>query len=527
MDSLQSVMAYWRDCIKSEGALEQSFGVKDNVFAIKERVRAHLFEGAFDPFIFSPGNTDYFIEKSKASDLFIRAQSKGQDIYFGYPLLMFYDKTRKENHVAPLFILKLEVTPKSGGAVLSRGEVIPSLGSAAFTKLGLNQEEIVALNSEIKTIFEANKTSKLDTILYLIQKETHLNLIEGINPQALSPVSTIHPYDGTVVYNKAITYVSDATVYNLHVLNDLEKLVGAEDLDASSLKYLDTPNKGTYENITPILPFLYDEYQLRAIQHILGSDHTVVTGPPGTGKSQFIANLIVNLFFQNKKVLFVSHTGEAVKVVNERINESFSNLMMQTGKKDIRQDLGRRLEAMVADYNDQQASSAESLPIASVEAAWKEIIRETDYLRRTNSFHKRLENLLLQQTHLATRSKAVQRLSKYPLDLQIKITSFLLKYRRNNQDITENIDKLKTQHVDASKKYVKSNYLKLIVGNELYGELVAYIDAVQNKKFTYGHNADSSEKYIHSALKAMNIWSCTLKSSYMKTGRTCIPSGRR
>jgi len=512
MNSLQSVIAYWRDCIKSEGALDQSFGIKNGTFAVKDRVRARLFEGQFDPFIFSPSNTDYFLEKGKTAELLVQSQSKGQDIYFGYPLLMFYDAIRKENRVAPLFIIRLEVVSQSGGATLSRAEAIPSLGSAAFEKLGLNQDEIIALNTEIKAVFEANKTSKLDTILYLLEKETHLNLIEGIYPQALSPVSTIHPYDGTVVYNKAIAYASDATVYNLHVLNDLEKLATKEDLDTTSLKYINNQSSSSYESITPTLPFLYDEYQLRAIQHILGSDHTVVTGPPGTGKSQFIANLIINLFLQNKKVLFVSHTSEAVRVVNERINNDFANLIMQTGKKDVRQDLGRRLEAMVAQYNDQQASLAESLPFKPIERKWKQIKREGNYLKRTSSYYKALEWLLVQQDQLGSYPKTIQLLGKYSLEIPTQLISSLLHHRRPGHEVMEKVDRLKVQHVDISQKYVKANYLKLILGNGLYGDLVAYVDAIQNKKFIYGHKQDDSEKYIHTALSAMNIWSCTLKS---------------
>src|SRR6266702_757854 len=161
MNSLQSVISYWRDCIKSEGALDQSFGIKNASFAVKERVRARLFEGQLDPFIFSSNNTAYSLGKGKISELLAQSQSKGQDIYFGYPLLMFYDASRKENRVAPLFILRLEVTRQDDDVILSRAESIPSLGSAAFEKLGLKQDEIVALNTEIKTIFEANKTSKL------------------------------------------------------------------------------------------------------------------------------------------------------------------------------------------------------------------------------------------------------------------------------------------------------------------------------------------------------------------------------
>jgi len=87
------------------------------------------------------------------------------------------------------------------------------------------------------------------------------------------------------------------------------------------------------------LPFPSNEYQLSAIKDIFRNSLSVITGPPGTGKSQFISNLIINLFLDNKTVLFVSHTGEAVDVVNSKINEQFRNLMLRTGKKELRQEL--------------------------------------------------------------------------------------------------------------------------------------------------------------------------------------------
>ena len=47
---------------------------------------------------------------------------------------------------------------------------------------------------------------------------------------------------------------------------------------------------------------------------------TVITGPPGTGKSQVVTNLLINLARNNKRVLFASKNNKAVDVVEIRVN---------------------------------------------------------------------------------------------------------------------------------------------------------------------------------------------------------------
>lgn len=62
-----------------------------------------------------------------------------------------------------------------------------------------------------------------------------------------------------------------------------------------------------------------DESQLRSIKSVLDGKHLVVHGPPGTGKSQTIANLIANLLARDKKVLFVCEKKVALDVVYNRL----------------------------------------------------------------------------------------------------------------------------------------------------------------------------------------------------------------
>jgi len=67
-------------------------------------------------------------------------------------------------------------------------------------------------------------------------------------------------------------------------------------------------------------PFQYNKYQ-RGVLKYLDNKAFIVEGPPGTGKSQTIANLVCHLAAQNKKVLFVSQKAQALKVVKDMLRE--------------------------------------------------------------------------------------------------------------------------------------------------------------------------------------------------------------
>lgn len=65
-------------------------------------------------------------------------------------------------------------------------------------------------------------------------------------------------------------------------------------------------------------PFPYDKSQLQVLGRI-NNKGAVVEGPPGTGKSQTIANILSHLAATNKKVLFVSQKDQAVRGVKDKL----------------------------------------------------------------------------------------------------------------------------------------------------------------------------------------------------------------
>jgi transcription elongation GreA/GreB family factor len=65
-----------------------------------------------------------------------------------------------------------------------------------------------------------------------------------------------------------------------------------------------------------------DSSQHSAIIDILSGKNMVVNGPPGTGKSQTITNVIAAALSKGKKILFVSEKLAALQVVRHRLNKA-------------------------------------------------------------------------------------------------------------------------------------------------------------------------------------------------------------
>lgn len=98
---------------------------------------------------------------------------------------------------------------------------------------------------------------------------------------------------------------------------------------------------GTYERteldkIPLIFPFDFNQSQQDAIIQALCNSISVIEGPPGTGKTQTIINLISNLVGQrNLNVAMVSGTNEAVRNVQEKLSqEGYHFLLADLGKKE-------------------------------------------------------------------------------------------------------------------------------------------------------------------------------------------------
>jgi predicted ATP-dependent serine protease len=299
---------------------------------------------------------------------FSATRTENQEYFYGYPLLYYKDFDGKKELVAPLLIMKVAFIKESNELCMVKDDVCPTCGVQAFKQLGLKIEEISNINQLIQQAYKNNALNGsqqcLNEILAIVKAEININIIEEINVNELTNTKQITEVMGSGLYNKSVLFSEEPTVFNMHLIKDLIELKEKKDIENTSLKFFSNLSADdSSQDIIPVLPFPANEYQVAAIKDIFKNSLSVITGPPGTGKSQFISNLIVNLFLTGKSVLFVSHTGEAVDVVNSKINEQFNNLMLRTGKKELRQDLKGRFNELIANYSKKES---ETIKIESI-----------------------------------------------------------------------------------------------------------------------------------------------------------------
>jgi len=130
---------------------------------------------------------------------------------------------------------------------------------------------------------------------------------------------------------------SALTRYLMQDYERLEANLVANNPDFGGLRLLDDlpePDVHDSSDILPLIPL--NNSQKDAVQRILDLNPlTVISGPPGTGKSQIVVSLLLNAWAQGKSVLFASNNNKAVDVVRERVErfESEFPIAVRAGNK--------------------------------------------------------------------------------------------------------------------------------------------------------------------------------------------------
>lgn len=134
------------------------------------------------------------------------------------------------------------------------------------------------------------------------------------------------------LYNRAVLMVQPALKYTKKLHKELLRLayeVADQDLDQTALSHLfpHCPKEAVAsEQETPcdtqdLVEFsILNDEQREACARALAEPLTVLTGPPGTGKSTVVAHAMVNSVFQGRPVLFASRNHQAIEAVEPKLN---------------------------------------------------------------------------------------------------------------------------------------------------------------------------------------------------------------
>lgn len=167
-----------------------------------------------------------------------------------------------------------------------------------------------------------------------------------------------------------------------------------------------------------IYPFGFNISQKKAVENVYKSNISIIEGPPGTGKTQTILNIIANAILQNKTVAVVSNNNEAVKNVKTKLKKNgYDFLVASLGRKEYREEFFERLPQ----------SNAKNFFVSEE--------RET-LLNQITVLNQKLDDLLIKNNRKAELEKEI---SDYKLEQQY----FNLYYQEENLD---EIQKLSFYH---------------------------------------------------------------------------------
>ncbi|MBL0732038.1 MAG: DUF559 domain-containing protein [Desulfosarcina sp.] len=176
---------------------------------------------------------------------------------------------------------------------------------------------------------------------------------EPLRPECVSYSKLpIRPDSG--IYNRAILMIGNRTRYTKSLLKEFKVIASMSDcdLDKTALKFIfknqdkiqDMTNSGkartsdektVHEGIVIDTCPLNNE-QRETVASLLTEDVSVITGPPGTGKSQVVTAAMVNARLSDKTALFASRNHKAIDSVVFRLvsNDNRSLVVRANSKED-------------------------------------------------------------------------------------------------------------------------------------------------------------------------------------------------
>ncbi|MGM1048897.1 MAG: AAA domain-containing protein [Bacillota bacterium] len=149
----------------------------------------------------------------------------------------------------------------------------------------------------------------------------------------------------------------------------------------------------------PIFPFRYNLSQRTALDQALKSTISIIEGPPGTGKTQTILNILANLaVMQGKKVAVVSGNNAAVLNVQEKMErQGYHFFVASLGNQDNKKKFFANLPNW--DVSEWSSDVPEDELIAKLKDLNQRIQRLMELDREKAQFKQKLSAYLLEQEH--------------------------------------------------------------------------------------------------------------------------------
>lgn len=321
-NDFRKLVAYYLDCITADGKrqicvsphnLGKSFVIptlsQDWLVELDATAQTitHVFSPHELPFQYAVENLD----------------NQDMELCLGYPIGILRRKDGSLNYL-PVTIIPTEIVKCSTKAIQFR---------LKYDECEINPLWLMELVSEeqqkpLLKYFHETGTGRYQGLLDLKKALPLLEAWMQLPKDTLDPTkleTSLSPTEITTpIANAPILFLHENARYTSSLQNELKIIAQSsdEELDKTALAYLFRKDvipcrKFSTEHLP--LPFIEcNQEQRLAVANALCYPISKVTGPPGTGKSQVAVNVIANLLFEDRSVIFTSKNHKAVQAIEKR-----------------------------------------------------------------------------------------------------------------------------------------------------------------------------------------------------------------
>lgn len=367
---LKSVIGYLKDCavaVMRSSSLKDVSDTKDvSIFKVPQNIFPLLSEGKFSSSEKEAFDIAYkLISQSGDFDLFI-----GTLFIQGHKII---SDEKKKRINAPLLLVPLEVnkSEKGDSVEFSIKEDTVHLNQALIADLveikdeneldirfqdlygdipewPIDFEKIKTFFSNLKNYFpelvQSKEIEEKDFTLFGDGELSKENLV--INPVNLIILAPKQNSEGSVVeeLSKLLENILGQTALDSIFLDIEGEISSGENVSSENL--IEPSFEAKKEEVWhELMPFDLSEVQKKILSSARKNKLTVVSGPPGTGKSFTTAAVIIDHLLQGKRVLFCSKMNKAVEVIVNSIEKAVGfYAVAKSGTQKAQRGLADKLE---------------------------------------------------------------------------------------------------------------------------------------------------------------------------------------
>ena len=295
-------------------------------------------------------------------------------LVLGYPVRIRYVRARSGwtgYMVDPVMLFMLRGNPRDSSTL--GFEPLPTVNFACLRTFSISGgsdliREAVQLTHDLGLANALDAMPELDELFSRLQAVyPEWDWQETPDADALSRGKEISEITIEGIYNRAVICSIERSPYTQGLETELESLsrlpnTACEGTALGSWIAGIVSEQPEPTDSVLLEPLPLNSEQRTAIQQSLTRPLTVITGPPGTGKSQVVTALLMNAAWSGQRVLFASKNNKAVDVVEERANSFGSRpIMLRLGSNEHRRALASYLSALLgAKATEEDRDSYES-----------------------------------------------------------------------------------------------------------------------------------------------------------------------